>query len=91
MAYYSKSEKGTPFQTKVITSAYAVNPNMDNPFHLFTSYSPTLNKALKKSKSMLKDIKSGKYLKWEGNQRRDNITRAVENGWDIKVENYVKW
>ena len=86
MAYYSKTQKGTKFQTRIVTNVFAINPNQDNPIHLFTAYSPTEAKAFKKSKKLFKEIELGRYPSWIGNDRQDRVHNAVTKGYKIYVK-----
>ena len=90
MAYFNKANPEQKFQTTIVTNVYAINPNQANPFHICTMYSPTMQKAVNKKSKVYKEIHNGRYLQWAGNDRRDNVTRALRNNWEIRVENYSK-
>jgi len=90
MSYYSKNNPEQPFQTKIVTNIRAINPKQANPIDICTMYSNTLTKAVNRRKSAEKDILDGSYKKWSGNKRVADITRALDNGWEVKVSTYCE-
>ena len=90
MSYYNKNNPEQQFQTKIVTNIRAINPKQANPIDICTMYSNTLTKAVNRRKSTLRGIQDGSYKKWSGKQRVADITRALDNGWEVKVETYGK-
>ena len=90
MSYYSKNNPEQPFQTKIVTNIRAINPKQANPIDICTMYSKTLAKAVNRRKSTLRGIQDGSYKKWSGKQRVADITRALDNGWEVQVSTYCE-